>query len=100
MDENKLKKLQNRDKPPKYAKYKDSKEAGRHLVKVKKELDYYYHICDYCGTEIPILQKTHEMTGGIVELPITLTKTKGKTITLALCNKCLKSVLSLFEKWI
>ena len=92
---NRIYNLSNRDKVPVYTKMKP-KEEGSHLVNHKAEKEYDYYKCDYCGSEIKILKKRQEMSGGIVTIPHTITK-KGK-INLALCNKCLNPILQLFEE--
>lgn len=66
------------------------------LVKVKKEVKYEYYICDFCKKEIEIRKNLYEQNGGIVIIPATITK--KKSISLALCNGCLKKVLSEFEE--
>lgn len=93
-----LYKLEDRKKIPIYTKWKSKPKEARHLVKYKDEKDYDYYKCDYCNSEIKILKgvKKHEMLGGIVILPVTLTK-RG-TIKLALCCKCLNPVVRLFEE--
>lgn len=90
-----IKQLSNRDIVPKYTKFKPKPE-GSHLVNHKQEKEYEYYICDYCGSEIKIIKKRQEMTGGTIIIPHTVTK-KGD-INLALCNKCLKPVLKEFEE--
>lgn len=92
---NKFYELSNRGAVPVYAKMKPKPEAS-HLVNYKNEKEYEYYKCDYCGSEIKILSKRYEMTGGIITIPYTVTKRKD--INLALCNKCLKPVLKLFEE--
>lgn len=81
-----------RVKIEKHTKYKENKNKWEQKA---KEKEYLYYICDYCKDEIKILDKKYEMSGGIVEIPQTLTK-KDK-IKLVLCNKCLKKVLAEFE---
>lgn len=84
-----------REKVPKYTKFKEKPEEGRHLVKYPSIKDYEYYICDYCKSEIKILEKKHEMTGGIAKFPAAAT---GKDeVELALCNRCLKPLLKEFE---
>jgi hypothetical protein len=92
---NKFNELSNRGAVPVYAKMKPKPEAS-HLVNYKKQKEYEYYKCDYCGAEIKILEKRQEMTGGIVTMPYTITR--KKEINLALCNKCLKPALKEFEK--
>lgn len=98
-----LKSYEYRAKPEKFIKYKIISQEAKHLSKVKKERDYYYYNCDYCGEEIRILRNEKTVdgnviaTGGIVQLPISLTNTKSPII-LALCNKCLNPVLEQFEE--
>lgn len=85
-----------RGKVIKHIKYKeDDDNIARHLVKQKKIKKYEYYICDYCGNEIVIRQQNHKMTGGILEIPESITKTRK--IELALCNKCLNSALKELE---
>lgn len=84
-----------REKVPKYTKYKEKPEAGKHLVKYPVIKEYEYYICDYCKSEIIILKKKYEMTGGIAKFPAGVT---GKEdVELALCNKCLNPLLREFE---
>lgn len=84
-----------REKVPKHTKYKEKPEAGRHLVKYPSIKEYEYYLCDYCNAEIRILEKKHEMTGGIAKFPAAIT---GKDeVELALCNKCLNPVLQELE---
>ena len=90
----KFTRLLHRQNIPIYEKMKPTPSGGN-VVNYKKEKLYDYYICDCCGEEIKILKQKHEMTGGIVIMPYTVTK-KGD-IKLALCNKCLKPVLSQFE---
>ncbi len=80
---------------PIYTKFKETPNGGN-VVNYKKEKLYKYYKCDYCGDEIRIIDKRHEMTGGIVTMPHTVTK-RGE-LKLALCNKCLKPVLKKFEE--
>lgn len=91
---NKFSEISNRGAVPIYAKMKPKPE-GSHLVNHKAEKEYDYYKCDYCGDEIKILKKRQEMAGGVVTMPHTVTR-KGD-IKLALCNKCLKPVLNIFE---
>ena len=85
-----------RQVPQIYLQYKQNTDNSN-LINYKKELEYKYYKCDYCDNKIIILNKQNEMSGGIVDLPATLTK-KG-VIKLALCNKCLKPVLNDIEKY-
>ena len=80
-----------RNKIPRYIKYKPVPEEGRHLIKYRKEKDYEYYICDYCGAEIKILENRLQMTGGIDVLPHTITR-RGE-VKLVTCNKCLLHVV-------
>lgn len=92
-----------RTKPEKHTKYKESTEGVNRLTKEKKkkEKDYEYYFCDYCHDEIRILDNQKNVdgnviaSGGIVDLPKTLTRT-DKKIRLALCNKCLQPVVQQF----
>ena len=86
--------ISSRDTIPKYSKM-IPKPEGSHLVNHKAEKEYDYYKCDYCGDEIKILKKRQEMAGGVVTMPHTVTR-RGD-IKLALCNKCLKPVLNIFE---
>ncbi len=88
--------LSSRKAVPVYTKMKPKPQEGKHLIKYKNEKDYDYYKCDYCGEEIKILKKRQEMTGGIAIIPYTVTRRDN--IKLALCNKCLKPVLNIFEK--
>lgn len=92
---NKFSEISNRSAVPIYAKMKPKLDDS-HLVNYKTEKDYNYYKCDYCGSEIKILKKRQEMTGGVVTIPNTVTR-RG-ALNLALCNKCLKPVLKEFEK--
>lgn len=74
----------------KHKKFKPKPECT-HLVKYKPEVDYEYYICDYCGQEIKIEGKWENKSGGIVDLPSSITN-RGK-IKIAVHNKCLKKLL-------
>lgn len=80
--------------PPIHTKFKyiDSKSQ---VVNTQKIKDYDYYICEYCGSEIKIEADKTKMTGGIIIIPETLTKTKP--IKMALCNKCVKPIIQRFE---
>lgn len=93
-----LYKLEDRKKIQIYTKYKPKPKEAKHLVKYKDEKDYDYYKCDYCNSEIKIFKgvKRHDMLGGTVILPNSLTK-RGE-LKLALCNKCLRPVLKKFEE--
>lgn len=80
--------------PEKKIKYKEY--AASHLVNYQKKKLYEYYECDNCKCEIKIAKKWELSTGGVVTLPISLTK--KKPITVALCNKCFNSVLKKFEE--
>lgn len=81
----------NRKKIEKQTKYTKTS----HLSKEKKEKLYDYYRCDYCGAEIQIKKKKNEMTGGLVEIPYSLT---GKSpLQLMLCNKCLNPLIKELE---
>lgn len=79
----------------KHKKFKPKPECT-HLVKYKPELDYEYYICDYCGQEIRVENKWENKTGGITQLPNSITN-RGK-IKIAIHNKCLKPLLKEFEE--
>lgn len=93
---NNLQYFENREKPVKLTKVKENPEAN-HLskTKCKTEKDYDYYKCDYCGSEIKITKKWEEKTGGIIDLPQSLTK--RSKITLCLCHKCINPVMKEFE---
>lgn len=88
--------LRYRDKPEKHAKYNQVDNMAKHLIRTDKKKLYDYYLCDYCGEEIKITKRWEEKTGDIVTLPDSMTN--GVTITVALCNKCLKPVLKEFEE--
>ncbi len=87
--------LANREEVPVYEKLEE-KQAGSHLVNYKRKKIYYYYKCDFCGNEIRIYKNKRNMSGGIVTIPYTITKCKS--LDLALCNKCLKPMLKIFEE--
>lgn len=87
--------LATREKVPIHSKMKP-KPAASHLVSYKKEKEYDFYKCDFCGEEIKILKKKQEMSGGTVKLSHLVTKCGD--IELALHNRCLNSVLKIFEK--
>ena len=86
--------LINRGTVPTYTKMKTI-ESGNSVVNSIKQKDYDYYKCDYCGAEIKIKKKRHEMTGGIAIIPHTITR-RGE-LKLALCSKCLKPALKELE---
>ena len=65
---NRFYELATRKVVPIYTKMKP-KPDGSHLVNYKKEKDYDYYKCDYCGAEIKILNEKNKMTGGTIVLP-------------------------------
>ena len=85
--------LQTRKDIPKYVK-EIRENTKSNLVKGKIIKKYEYWKCDYCSDEIRLDRKQHERSGGVVNLPHTLTKS-GK-LKLVLCNKCLNSVIKEF----
>jgi len=89
-DKNKISRWADRGAPVKNKKLKP-KPAGSHLVKHKEEVDYYYYICDYCGEEIKLENKWENKTGGIAELPNSLTN-RGK-VKIAIHNRCLNNLI-------
>ncbi len=89
--------IRNREKPEKRTKYKIINPGVAHLTKTEKKKLYDYYICDFCGDEIKIGGKWEDKTGGIVTLPPSLTH-ESITYKLALCNKCVKSVIKEFEE--
>lgn len=84
-----------RDKPVKYIKLNENRNRST-IVNSKKEKIYEYYKCDYCGDEIRLDLKQHERSGGIVNLPHSLTKC-GQ-VTVALCNKCISKVQKELEE--
>lgn len=92
---NNLKEIEEREKIEVYKKMKNAEETN-HLTKIKKELDYKYYICDYCGGEIIINCKKEKRTGGTVFFPKSLTK--RDKLQLALHDKCLRLAIKEFEK--
>lgn len=90
-----------RANPEKYTSYKIDGEGPNHLTKVKRVKDYEYYSCDYCHDKIRILDNQESKnrniiaSGGIIELPQSLTRTPKK-IKLALCSKCLRTVVQQF----
>jgi hypothetical protein len=94
---NKLNYFVAREKPIKQTKYENQDELGKHLTKMEKPKKLYdYYICDYCEEEIQIESKWGNKKGGIVEIPKSLSNL-NTTIYLALCNKCINSVLKEFK---
>lgn len=89
---NKLNELISRGKPPIFEKTEYKKgEIVTNTTKNQKIKKYDYYICDYCGQEIVIEEKWENSNGGICELPKTITK--GKTIILALHNRCINKAI-------
>ncbi len=86
--------LATREKVPIYSRMKP-KPAASHLVSYKKEKEYDFYKCDFCGEQIKILKDRHEMTGGTIKF--THLVTKCGDIELALHNKCLNPVLKILE---
>lgn len=72
------------------------KNKGNNVVNSEKTKMYDYYICDYCGNKIRLDIKKTERSGGLATIPHSLTKC-GE-LKLALCNKCLKPALKIFEK--
>lgn len=87
--------LFNRNTVPIYQKM-ETIESGNSVVNAKRKKAYDYYKCDYCGAEIRIKEKRHEMTRGIAIIPHTITR-RGE-LRLALCSKCLKPALKELEK--
>lgn len=79
----------------KHEKLKPKPECS-HLVKYKQEIEYKYYLCDYCGEEIRITDKWENKTGGIAELPNSITN-RGK-VKIAIHNKCLKELTKELER--
>lgn len=85
--------LRIRGLPEKKIKYQGTKN---HLSFEEKKKLYEYYTCDNCGAEIKIRKKWEQSEGGVILLPTLLTK--RRPITVAVCNKCLNSVLKEFEE--
>lgn len=90
---NNLQLYKSRYKPERQIKYAE----GNRLTKEKKEKLYDYYICDYCGSEIKIEDKWENKQGGLLKIPQTLSKI-DQVFYLALCNKCVKSVVKELEE--
>ena len=88
-------KFKNRDKIPKYIR-EIKEETKSNILKAKVIERYQYLRCDYCGDEIRLDVKQEDRKGGIVTFKHSVTNC-GK-IELALCCKCLKSVIKEFEE--
>ena len=86
-----------RKKPEILKKYKKNDEIGKHLTKSKKELDYQYYKCDYCGNEIIIEKDINKRNGGLAEIPQTLTM-ESSVLEVALHDRCLNPLISELEK--
>ncbi len=86
--------LANREKVTIYSKLKFNPDYC-HLVNYKKEKEYDFYKCDFCGEEIKILKDRQKMTGGTHKF--THLVTKCGDIELALHNRCLKKALEEFE---
>lgn len=91
---NNYEKFSTRTVVPIYKKIKNNEV--NHLTSIKKIVEYQYYICDFCKKEIKIRKNLYEQNGGIAIIPATVTK--KQSISLALCNGCLKKVLSEFEE--
>lgn len=91
---NKISRWAERGEPVKNKKFKPKPE-GSHLVKYREEVDYKYYVCDYCGEEIRITDKWENKTGGIAELPNSLTN-RGK-VKIAIHNRCLNNLIKELE---
>ena len=85
--------LKNRKEPVKHEKYLQTSTSN--VINIARTKLYDYYFCDYCGNEIKLDTKKENTTGGIVEIPQTLTKC-GK-LKLALHNKCLNKVIKELE---
>ena len=68
-----LEKIENRTKIENQTEYEIEQE-GSNVVKTKKKKIYEYYRCDFCGEKIILTEKYDERTGGIVKIPISLTK--------------------------
>lgn len=87
-----------RGKPTKFTKFKEIDDKGKHLVKIKRQKDYDYYVCDYCGQEIRIKSDKTEMIGGTHEFSTLVTGIGNGILYLALCNKCLNPTLKAIEE--
>lgn len=90
-----IKELKYRKEPVKHTEIL-IKNKGNNVVNSEKTKMYDYYICDYCGDKIRLDIKKTERSGGLAIIPHSLTKC-GE-LKLALCNKCLKPALKIFEK--
>jgi len=91
-----IRQLQVREMPEKHVKYKEPKDKrGIHLTGKEKKKDYEYYICDYCGEEIRLEKQWDNKSGGIIQVPTSITGIGS--VTLALHNKCLQPVLDDFN---
>lgn len=68
--------------------------------KTKKEVDFKYYRCDYCGAAIVIKKKNQEQDGGEFELGLTrLKRGHARVVTHTCClNKLLKELDNFFEE--
>ncbi len=66
------------------------------VINSDKKKIYEYYICDNCGSEIRIEAEKNRMTGGIITIPYSLTR--SKPLKLALCNKCIGKVEKQFTE--
>lgn len=94
---NRIDELQRRGKVQKHEKIVTDR-SGSNVVKAKVIDKYEYYICDYCQSEIRILNEKHKhkQLGGTITIPDSLTS-RGR-VELALCTKCLKLVVREFEE--
>ena len=84
-----IKRIEQREKPVRQKKYKIL-QKGSNVTKSKKEIDYEYYVCDYCGKEFKAGKLSWEdRKGGILNYP----KTNFESLKLALCNRCLKEAI-------
>ena len=90
---NRLNELQNRFQIPIYEKIEVNNDKSN-VIKTDRKKLYKYYKCDYCNDEIIVNKKQEERSGGILELPHTLTKC-GK-VKIVLCNKCLNKAIKEF----
>lgn len=84
-----------RKSPKIYEKY-EYVDGKSQVVNSKKSKIYDYYICDCCKEEIKIENDKNKMTGGIVDIPSTLTR--NKPIRLALHNNCINKVIAQFSE--
>ena len=86
----------NRKKIPIYASYI---EKANRWDKTKKEVNFKFYRCDYCGAAIVIKKKIQDQNGGEFELGLTrLRRGHARVVTHSCClNKLLNELEKFFE---